>query len=350
VGDYVGQLAGDAAQAVRRAGLRPGLERSFGCAPELVGQVVAQEPPGGSDLARNALVTLYVAAPGVAQAIRERAEQHRQSAEPASPPAKEHKGSPAVARPGGRRRRKATRAAPKPQVFAAPAPVAPGEGGSSDAQDTKPCRTAEHDSTSCAPAWSGAEEQREEVVDGQVGDELAHEEFVVHVDDLFAGRVGGAMPAWRGVYPRRAGQGLRGRLREHPWLVRIAVAMLAVWVTVGVASVLIGHTSPHTGARTKAPGARTVVATGRSSTRHAAARPARKLARARASRHRADAPRRLKRPVAVRSGSVASTYAGRPAAGPSPRPAVVASESALAAANTQPAPAPEQRDGGLFSP
>src|ERR1039458_7132903 len=64
VGDYVGQPAGDAAQAVRRAGLRPGLDRSFGCAEELTGLVVAQEPTAGSDLARNGMVTLYVAAPG----------------------------------------------------------------------------------------------------------------------------------------------------------------------------------------------------------------------------------------------------------------------------------------------
>ena len=54
----------DAAQAVRRAGLRPGLDRSFGCAEELIGLVVAQEPTAGSSMARNGMVTLYVAAPG----------------------------------------------------------------------------------------------------------------------------------------------------------------------------------------------------------------------------------------------------------------------------------------------
>ena len=53
VGEYVGQLAADAAQAVRRAGLKPGLDRSFGCEPELLGLVVAQDPVAGSDLARN---------------------------------------------------------------------------------------------------------------------------------------------------------------------------------------------------------------------------------------------------------------------------------------------------------
>ena len=64
VGDYVGQPAGEAAQAVRRGGLRPGLDRSFGCPAELTGLVVAQDPAAGSGLARNGMVTLYVAAPG----------------------------------------------------------------------------------------------------------------------------------------------------------------------------------------------------------------------------------------------------------------------------------------------
>ena len=49
------------------AGLKPGRERSFGCEAELLGLVVAQEPGAGSDLARNGMVTLYVAAPGAAR-------------------------------------------------------------------------------------------------------------------------------------------------------------------------------------------------------------------------------------------------------------------------------------------
>ena len=68
VGDYVGQPAAEAAQAVRRAGLRPGLDRSFGCDHDLVGLVVEQDPAGGEELARNGMVTLYVAAPGPATA------------------------------------------------------------------------------------------------------------------------------------------------------------------------------------------------------------------------------------------------------------------------------------------
>ena len=64
VGDHVGQPAATAAQAVRRAGLRPGLDRSFGHPTEETGRIVAQEPAAGSEITRNAMVTLYVAAPG----------------------------------------------------------------------------------------------------------------------------------------------------------------------------------------------------------------------------------------------------------------------------------------------
>jgi PASTA domain len=64
VSDHVGQPAAEAARAVRRAGLRPGLDRSFGCAAQLTGLVVAQEPASGEQIARNGMVTLYIAAPG----------------------------------------------------------------------------------------------------------------------------------------------------------------------------------------------------------------------------------------------------------------------------------------------
>jgi hypothetical protein len=60
----VGQRASEAVQELRRAGLKPALERSFGCEPERIGEVIAQEPVAGSQLARNSMVTLYVGAPG----------------------------------------------------------------------------------------------------------------------------------------------------------------------------------------------------------------------------------------------------------------------------------------------
>jgi hypothetical protein len=64
VAEHVGERASVAVQSVRRAGLKPALERSFGCEPEQIGGVIAQEPAAGSHLARNSMVTLYVGAPG----------------------------------------------------------------------------------------------------------------------------------------------------------------------------------------------------------------------------------------------------------------------------------------------
>lgn len=68
VDDYLGVSAGDAARALRRAGLRPALDRQVGHAPETVGLVVAQDPAGGQMQPRGAMVTLYVAAPGPGEA------------------------------------------------------------------------------------------------------------------------------------------------------------------------------------------------------------------------------------------------------------------------------------------
>jgi hypothetical protein len=64
VGDYLGAPAAQAARAVRRVGLRPGLDRQFGCDPETIGLVVAQEPHPGGEAQRGAMVTLYVSAHG----------------------------------------------------------------------------------------------------------------------------------------------------------------------------------------------------------------------------------------------------------------------------------------------
>jgi beta-lactam-binding protein with PASTA domain len=86
VAKYVGHDAADAAVAIRRAGLRPGLERSFGCEPETLGQVVAQEPPAGSEVAGNAMVTLDVAAPGPMPVDNEEEADGGRLPEPERPP------------------------------------------------------------------------------------------------------------------------------------------------------------------------------------------------------------------------------------------------------------------------
>jgi len=74
VDDYVGALAADATQALRRAGLRPGLERCHGYEAAQVGYVVAQQPPAGSRVARNSVITLHVAAPAANTGVQEPAQ------------------------------------------------------------------------------------------------------------------------------------------------------------------------------------------------------------------------------------------------------------------------------------
>jgi hypothetical protein len=76
---------------------------------------------------------------------------------------------------------------------------------------------------------------------------VSREEFVVHADDVFAGRTNTGLPAWRRAYPCRrkvrAARGFpsaRSGLRAHPWLVRGAGVTLLVWVLVAVAAAL-GH-------------------------------------------------------------------------------------------------------------
>jgi len=162
VGEYVGQAAGDAAQAVRRAGLKPGLDRSFGCDAELTGLVVAQEPLAGGDLARNGMVTLYVAAPGNAPLDEDtdapgNAPPDGDTDAPGNAPpdgdtdAPETVGDPAPSAPAApvradvaqaeapspparARRREPGLAGREPQVFdPAPAPVPPDRGGAEEA-------------------------------------------------------------------------------------------------------------------------------------------------------------------------------------------------------------------------
>jgi PASTA domain len=66
-GDYLGQQASVAAQAIRRMDLRPGLERSFDD-DAVIGVVLGQDPAPGESVARGGMVTLYVAAPSAGAA------------------------------------------------------------------------------------------------------------------------------------------------------------------------------------------------------------------------------------------------------------------------------------------
>ncbi|HYM55436.1 MAG TPA: PASTA domain-containing protein [Solirubrobacteraceae bacterium] len=350
VGDYAGQPASDAAQAVRRAGLRPGLDRSFGCAPELVGQVVAQEPPAGSDLARNGLVTLYVAAPGVAELASDEHPAPVTPTRPAAPDAHDED-APSCAEP--RRRRKQRRGARTRQVFdTPPAPVPPGEErpGEAPAHEHEAGQTEEWDCEGAAePVRPDREPAHEEPAGELPGDELTHEEFVVHVDDLFAGRggPGDASPAWRRVYPRR---GLRARQAEHPWLFGIVGAMLAVWVVVGVAAALVGHSPSANHAGAPRPilkhGAGHSIDSGRPSPSRRPAVHSTGAAAELSRRRAAPRPAPSARRVPVRGGPAAPRQTSAPVAvAPRAAPAPVTSPP-----TSTPAPVAGQAGGGPFSP
>jgi hypothetical protein len=188
VSEYVGQSAADAAQAIRRAGLRPGLERSLGCDPEAIGHVLAQEPTAGSELARNAVVTIYVGAPG-ASPIGDQCDEHpaRGADQPMQPVAEDTPLAPGEpqAPPTGRRRRK-----PRP-----PVPF-----------DTGPAEQWIENADLARAEAPGHYEQDHERLDDPEDDGLPkdepvmQEELVTHADDVLAGRAGAPR---RGVYPTR---------------------------------------------------------------------------------------------------------------------------------------------------
>jgi hypothetical protein len=351
VGEYVGQPAGDAAQAVRRAGLCPGLDRSFGCEAELIGLVVAQEPAAGSDLARNGMVTLYVAAPGAGPMDEEPAATETVDEAPApvtvTAVLAESEPPDAASRPRRTRRRKPGLARQATRVFdPLPAPI-PLE-----------CEPAEE--VPLAPEWGSAdggyapagEELDEGCLEEQGDAELSHDDFVVHLDDVLGGRIDGA-PAWRRVYPRRRtftalarGGGIRVWLGEHSLLVKAVGAALAVWILVGLASALNGQHArtptasviapSHRAARTHTTQPRPPV----SAPSVASARPAKRPPQVHtAARHR-QPPRLDRRQVRVIE---AATPPERMAvqAPPAPPPAPPAPASASPA---------QQAQGGLFSP
>lgn len=365
VGEYVGQAAADAAQAVRRAGLRPGLDRSFGCESELIGQVVAQDPFPGSDLARNGMVMLFVAAPGVAS-VDDGIDAPPAEGLDAAPPAPSPQAvmpqadaPPARARP--RRPRKTGLAARAPQVFGTPtAPLPPDRALAGEAQtrllEAAPTQAwASTTDIHAATAPDGAE-HGEEVPDDRGDDELSHDEFVVHVDDLFAGRASRRPHTWRRVYPRerttRAPGGdrrVRAWLSEHPWLVTTASAMLAMSLVLGVAVTLASH--PARMHRASVVSVTERRATGPPTFRTPDRVAARTTGIARAQTGSSQIPIRPRRRAVARPSpraALASAAAHpkntdvQPA--PSPRPAAPEPASPPAA------PAQEQTPGGPFSP
>jgi hypothetical protein len=346
VGEYVGEPAGQAAQAVRRAGLRPGLDRSFGCAPELVGRVVSQEPPAGGELPRNGLVTLYVAAPGAAP-------EDEPPASPASlaPTALENDAPPA--QPRAPRRRKRGLANSAPRAFAAPAPPpAPTlEPRRADRIDTPADAITDELGLPGDLAYAeGSEPSAELEADADYG-ALDGEQFVIHADDVFAGR---AEPAWRRVYPRRretrpSVDRLRSRFADRSPLVKGAAVLVAVWIVVALA----GSSAPRQPARPVAALAQHRIAGEQPAPRRARALPSPRPERAPAPtvRHvrRLAAPRQPARPILPSTRAATPARVSAPAAAPVP---VAPAPTRPVATQPPPtsAPAEQQTPGGLFSP
>jgi hypothetical protein len=371
VGDYVGQPAGDAAQAVRRAGLRPGLDRSFGCAEELIGLVVAQEPTAGSDLARNGMVTLYVAAPGnePVEGDTDTAGLDTDAPPPAPPEPVEvevatSEGPSARARVRRRKPGHARRATP---AFDLPtATVFPDR----DSEAQPPTAALAQSTVEQKWAWSpetfgqGGEQLYEDTSDELGEPEFAHDEFVVHldeVDDVLAGRTGPAL--WRRVYPRRrtigqrgGGRGVRAWLGQHRLVAGAVGAALAAWAVVGVGSAFDGHPTHTTAASASVVSKRPAETHRTTAAKPASALSSRALheaprsspAQTTQARPRHSAPQRHRpAPALVRETVAAPVVPAREAA----VPAASSTPAAPAArASARSAPAQEQTQGGLFSP
>ncbi|HEX8714902.1 MAG TPA: PASTA domain-containing protein [Solirubrobacteraceae bacterium] len=310
VEDFVGALANEAAQALRRVGLKPGLERTFGYEAELVGRVVAQEPQAGAQLARNGLVVLYVAAPRSAREVDDAAEpaalERSEQEQPTRALDRAELASQGAAAP---RRRKPGRSRSAPLLDIAPSPRLPDEG------EDWPQRAGE----------SGEDASERNSLDGLAA---SGEDYVIAADALFAGgeRSDGRRASGRLIR-------LRSRLAGSPTLIRVAGALLLLWLLVAGAAALLGHGS----SRAHRAPAHAPVRARRTPRAQTVAQP-------RVAPRKRPPPRRRARPSreprrAVRVPAVVAPEPAVSAAAPSPPPA----------ATSSPTPTPHH-EGGLFSP
>lgn len=293
-GDYVGQQASVAAQAIRRMDLRPGLERSFDDhAP--VGAVLGQDPAPGESVARGGMVTLYVAAPSASAPGKA----------PGSPDGQQITASvvipAAVAAPAPEPRRRSRKpglarsTAQEPDLVPAPQPLVP----------------------------------REEDTD---------EELLAYTNDVFSGRTT-ELPAWHRAYSRRIewrlGLGTPRRFLKSAAIVLAVVAFAVLIKRLAVAP----HPRPTAGSHINGQEAGTAVPVLHRFTVRPKAEPA--------SRHRAH-------PAAVRTERPRSPAAQRVPRTPSPQAGVGRAAApevpARAPTSSIPAQTQEQSGGGLFSP
>lgn len=350
VGDYLGQPAASAVQEVRRAGLRPGLDRSFGCEADLIGLTVAQDPPPGSEIARNGLVTLYVAAAGApVEPDGERGDRAQGAAEEttqAASPASDLLDAFALAR---RRRKPGRAAAHEQQRFdVAPEPtLTASDGNVWDAPvSAETGRDEQNDEPSPQAAQTWAAETAE--VPRGAQHEAPYETLLA--EDLFAAHAG-EQAVWGRRHRRdaasRAWQGALSWARGHPVLATCVCAVLAVWVAVALAGSLAGP-------RTSGAGKAVPSASGAPGRTLPRPTPARKLATVQPrppnnmlerDTHTAERYGQRATPRQVEA-TAAPPEGANTAAQPEPQRAPAAS----ARPSRVPAPAPAQTGGGPFSP
>ena len=192
---------------------------------------------------------------------------------------------------------------------------------------------------------------------------LSDEHFVIHADDVFAGR---AEPAWRRVYPHRDGtwrrvDGLRSQFADRPPLVKAAVVLVIAWIVVALAVALAGAPAGRHDASVVSAPARHGVGRGQPAPRRApvlrSPRPDRARARARldvgARRH--PTPGAHPHPIVVSRGAATPERVSVPIAVPAQSaPPEASGQSPAEAQAPAPASAPpapvQQTGGGLFSP
>jgi hypothetical protein len=345
VGDYVGQPAAAAAQAVRRRGLRPGLERSYGCSLDEQGLIVAQDPACGSDLARGSMVSLYVAAPG--PAANTEGDLDGGQAAPAGPTAQAAEaGGQARTAPGSpARRRKSRPGAGQRELFRPAADPEPQAGG--DALPHERRQPAE-------PPAAEPEEPQDIAGDrrwpldsaGAAGTEELEpfdEARLTRTEEMFARRTGRA-PGWRRARVPGGRRRMTRAARGHPVLAGVTSAALATWICVAGVTAFAS------------PSGRAAAGSGHSV--RAASTPPRRAASA--NTPAAGAPRRRARPEPTREMTrrrpAAMPAARRATPAPTQEPAVQgapppeATPPPSASAPPQSAGAPQQSGGGPFSP
>jgi hypothetical protein len=330
VGDYLGEPAAEAARAVRRLGLRPGLDREFGGEPHTIGLVLAQEPQPGGEAPRGAMVTLYVSAPAAGgQEPQAELDQARDvpapSDDPPAPPSPPGGGSASTER-ARRKRRPAARARavrdqpPPPLVQEEPpAPQRP------DMQEGSQWRDGDQGTEVGDPAW---------------------DQLTLAMRDVFHPEVFGV--GHRGIYPRKP-VSLRVRggwawLKAHRSLAALACALLALSVSTAVTGEQQANRRRAERLATSAPPAHRT----RADRTPRASGARRSVLQERASRRPAHAAHVTAASTGHRRAAAAARHTGLPTAPTSSTS--VRRESPPMAGSAAPAPTTTQSGGGPFSP